>query len=107
MEKRVLEKILNETIQRILAVVKPKQIILFGSAARGEMGISSDFDLLVVVPSGMHRRQIAQKIYRNLIGVGFATDIVVVTEDDIVRFKDHQGMIVMQAMEEGKVLYAA
>ena len=99
--------ILDEAMQRIRAVVEPKKVILFGSAARGEMGANSDLDLLVVVPSGLHRRQTAQNIYRNLIGLGFAADIVVVTEDDVLRYKDHQGMVIKPALEEGKVLYAA
>ena len=107
MEKILLEKILNETIKRILTVVKPKKVILFGSAARGKIHANSDIDLLVVIQSGMHRRKTAQKIYRNLIGVGFAADIVVVTEDDIEQFKNTQEMIIQLALEEGKVLYAA
>jgi len=65
-------------IKRILSVVPAKQVILFGSAARGEMHPDSDLDLLVVVPTGSHRRKTAQNIYRNLIGVGFAADIIVV-----------------------------
>lgn len=102
-----LNDILDETIKRIKTVVQPKQIILFGSAARGEMGKDSDIDLLIVAPSGTHRRKTAQNIYRNMIGVGFAADIIVVTEDDIKQYRDHPGMIIHQALEEGKVLYAA
>lgn len=107
MEQASLDKILNETIKRILSVVQPKKVLLFGSAVRGEMHKNSDIDLLVVVPSGLHRRKTAQKIYRNLIGLGYAVDIVVVTEDDIDQFKNHIGMIIQPALEEGKVLYAA
>jgi len=55
----------------------------------------------------MHRRNTAQKIYRNLVGLGFAADIVVVTEDDVERFKDNSGMIIQPALKEGKLLYAA
>jgi predicted nucleotidyltransferase len=102
-----LEDILDETIKRILAVVKPKKVILFGSAVSGKMGANSDIDLLVVVPTGLHRRKTAQKIYRNMIGVGFAADIIVVTEDDVEQFKDHIGMVIRPALEEGRVLYAA
>ena len=107
MDKNTLDKILQETLQRILEVAKPKKVILFGSAARGSMGVNSDIDLLVVVPAGVHRRQTAQKIYRNMIGVGFAADIIVVTEDDVERYKDRPGLVIMPAMEEGRVLYAA
>jgi len=107
MQAALLDSILTETLKRIKAVIQPKQVILFGSAARGDMGEDSDIDLLVVTPSGTHRRKTAQKIYRNMIGVGFATDIVVITEDDIEQYKDHPGMVIHQALEEGKVLYAA
>ncbi len=100
-----LDNILKETVQRILSVVKPKKVLLFGSASRGEMHEDSDIDILVIVPSGLHRRKTAQKIYRNLIGVGFAADIIVVTEDDVERFKNHHGIIIQPAIEEGKVLY--
>ena len=102
-----IEDILDEIVKRIIEIVHPRKIILFGSAARGEMGQNSDFDLLVIVPSGMHRRRTAQKIYRNLIGVGFASDIIVITEDDIKQFKDNIGMVIRPALEEGRVLYAA
>jgi predicted nucleotidyltransferase len=107
MDTKTLESVVNRIVARILEVAKPTKIILFGSAARGKMTENSDLDLLVVVPAGVHRRRTAQKIYRNLIGVGFAADIIVVTEDDVERFRGHQGMIIMPAMEEGKTLYAA
>ena len=41
------KEILDEAVRRILSVVKPRRIILFGSAARGEAGPESDIDLLV------------------------------------------------------------
>lgn len=107
MTKQSLDNILKETVQRILSVVQPKKVLLFGSASRGEMHKDSDIDILVVVQSGTHRRKTAQKIYRNMIGVGFAVDIIVVTEDDIEEFKDNIGMIIRPAIEEGKILYAA
>ncbi len=102
-----IENILNEVIKRILSVVRPKKIILFGSAVREEMHANSDIDLLVVIPSGQHRRRTAQSIYLSLIGLGFAADVVVVTEDDIEQFKENIGMIIKQALDEGRVLYAA
>jgi len=45
-------------IRRIVEIAQPEKIILFGSAARGEMGPHSDVDLLVV-KSGVHRRKLA------------------------------------------------
>ena len=42
----------------LVEAAQPEKIILFGSAARGEMGPDSDVDLLVV-KSGVHRRELA------------------------------------------------
>ena len=94
-------------VDRVVETANPNKIILFGSAQRGDMGPNSDLDILVVMPPGIHRRKTARSIYRNLIGVGFATDIIVVTEEDIEQYKDNLGLVIKPALEEGKVLYAA
>ncbi len=95
---------LAEIVRRIVAEADPERIILFGSATRGEMGPDSDVDL-VVVKSGVHRRHLAQRIYRKLIGVGHAVDIVVATPDDLERYGDSIGLIYRPALQEGKVIY--
>lgn len=59
-------QLIEELVRRIVEFVHPLRIILFGSAARGEMGPDSDFDVLVVMPDGTHRRRTAQEIYRHL-----------------------------------------
>jgi predicted nucleotidyltransferase len=41
----------SEIVRRILAVANPDRIILFGSAATGQMTRDSDIDLLVVEPN--------------------------------------------------------
>ncbi len=61
---------LKEVIDRAVEAATPLKIILFGSAARDNMSKNSDLDLLVVVPDGSHRREIAHKIYRSLFGAG-------------------------------------
>lgn len=43
-----IQNILDDAVQRILSVVKSRRIILFGSAARGNMGPDSDLDILNV-----------------------------------------------------------
>ncbi len=107
MEVAVLQEIIESAVERIVSVADPLRIILFGSAARRDMGPNSDLDMLVVIPSGRHRRKTAQKIYRNMIDLGFAVDVVVVTEEDLERFGDNPGMIIGTALREGRELYAA
>jgi predicted nucleotidyltransferase len=107
MANMISDETLNEIKRRIIETVHPCKIILFGSAVRGEMGPNSDLDILVVMPSGTHRRNTARSIYRNLIGVGFAVDIVVVTEQDLDKYGDNIGMVIKPALEQGKTLYAS
>lgn len=107
LEMAVDQSILDEIVRRVVAVAHPDRIILFGSAARGQMGPDSDLDLLVVKSGVPHRRRLAQAIHRNLFGVGMPVDIIVVTPEDIQAFQDKVGTIIGPALKEGKLLYAA
>ncbi len=99
--------VLDEVVKRTVKAVQPLRIILFGSAARGTMGQDSDLDLLVVVPDGVHRRQTAQAVYKSLRGIGFAKDVVVVTESDVREYGDNPSLIIYPALRQGKELYHA
>jgi len=101
----VEQAVLDEIIRRIVEVAQPEKIIMFGSAARGEMGPHSDVDLLVI-KSGAHRRRLAQEIYMNMMGAGQAVDVIVVTPEDIERYKDSFALVIEPALREGKVIYA-
>ena len=95
---------LQEIIRRIVEVAQPEKIILFGSAARGEMGPNSDFDLLVAKSGDYHRGRLVEEIYMHLFGVGQAVDVIV-TPEDIIRFQDSHFQVMKPALKEGKVIY--
>ena len=98
---------LHELVERILQVVKPVKIIMFGSAARGTMTSDSDIDVLVVVPDGIPRRKTAQDIYQKMIGLDLAVDVVVATESDLKEYGDNFSMVYYPALREGAEIYAA
>jgi predicted nucleotidyltransferase len=100
------EKVLEQVVKRIVEAVAPEKIIMFGSAARGEMGPDSDLDLLIV-KSDVHRLATAQMIEHSLTGITIPTDIVVATPKDIEVHKNTIGLIYRPALREGKILYAA
>jgi len=56
MAGNLTEQALQEILRRIFEVAHPRQVILFGSAAREDMAPHSDVDLLVVVESPVHRQ---------------------------------------------------
>ncbi len=104
---RVKRQILDEVIRRVVEAAQPDKIILFGSAARGEMGPNSDLDLLVVKGGKFHRGRLTTAIYRRLAGSGAAVDVIVVTPEEVERYRDTHCLVICPAMKEGKVVYGA
>ena len=99
--------LLDEIVRRVVETAQPDQIILFGSAARGEMANDSDADLLVVKEHVEHRGKLEQQIYLSLFGVRLPVDVVVVTRQDVEDLKDKVGSIIRPALREGVVVYDA
>lgn len=106
-ERTIDEQLLNELVRRIIEVAKPERIILFGSAARDQMGPDSDLDVLVVKSDVAHRRRLAQQIQLNLFGLGVPVDVIVVSSEDIEAFGERIGTVLRPALQEGKLIYAA
>jgi predicted nucleotidyltransferase len=98
---------LDELVRRIVDAVHPLRIVLFGSAARGQMGPNSDLDLLVIVPDGTHRRNTMALLHERRYGLGVPKDIVVATESDIRQYSDSPGLIYRSALRDGMDLYRA
>ena len=99
--------ILTDIVRRIVEVAEPERIILFGSAARGEMGPDSDIDLLVIKAGKFNRLQLTKAIYRHLRGKGAAVDVVVVTPEEVRLYCDSPYLVIHPALSEGKVVYGA
>ncbi|MCY3869909.1 MAG: nucleotidyltransferase domain-containing protein [Gemmatimonadetes bacterium] len=95
---------LDNIVRRIVEVADPQRIILFGSAARGDMNRHSDFDLLIV-KEGVDTLDLMRQIRRNLYGVGAAVDAFVVTPQAVERYKDSHALVIKPALREGKVVY--
>lgn len=101
------EDALAEVIRRIVRVAAPERIILFGSTARGEAGPHSDLDLLVIKSGQYHNGRLTEEIYRSLYGVEIAVDVIVVTPEDVERYRNSLGLVIRPAMQEGRLVYAA
>jgi predicted nucleotidyltransferase len=98
--------ILADIVDRIVGAAKPEQIVLFGSAARGEMGPDSDLDLLVIKAGKFNRWRLLTTIRRELRGSDAAVDVVVVTPEEAERYRDAHCLVICPALREGKVVYA-
>jgi len=98
---------LDELVRRVVEAVHPLRIILFGSAARGEMGPDSDVDLLVVMPEGTHRLDTMEFLHTRFSGIPLAAEVLVATPTDLERHRDNRGLIYHTILDEGTELYAA
>ena len=99
--------LLDDLVQRIVRVAQPDKIVLFGSAARGEMTKNSDLDVLVVKAGEFHRGKLSEHIYQSLAGIGIAVDVVVAKPEDIAQYGDSPALVFYAALREGKVLYGS
>lgn len=102
-----LKNLIDDLVVRIVQAVHPLRIILFGSAARGEMGPNSDIDIMVVMPDGTHRLNATRRLYRHIVGLGFPVDVVVATPSLLDQHKNNIGLIYRTVLAEGKEIYAA
>lgn len=98
---------MKDIINRVVAAARPDSIILFGSAARGDMGPNSDVDLLVIKSGKFQRKRVTTAIYEHLSGADEAVDVIVVTPEEVERYRDTHCLVICPALKEGKVVYGA
>jgi uncharacterized protein len=101
------ETLLSEVVRRVLTVARPNRIILFGSAATGQMTQDSDIDLLVVEPEPSNARDRSVKIRRALGDVQYPVDVIVMSSERFEETKDFIGGIAYPAHKYGRILYEA
>lgn len=104
-EKRTNRELIKEMTRLIVEHFHPEKIILFGSHATGTAGPDSDVDLLVVMPVDGSKRKKAVEIDTVLLGIGIPKDVIVVTPEEVERYRNIVGTIIYPALKEGMVLY--
>jgi len=99
-----MDEVLNVVVQRIVETVDPDRIILFGSRSTGREDPESDYDLLVLKRGIANRRALAHQIYRTLIDVPAAVDVLVDTPERVERHRHTPGFVYGEAAR-GLVVY--
>lgn len=100
----------NELIERnlnfFLRVSEPKAIVLFGSAARGQMTEASDLDFALIYQDTDSLEQGRTEIYAAMgpDNVFWPRDIVFFTADELL-LKAEKGGLCQLILQEGRVLH--
>ena len=101
------EQTVQEIVRRILSVAKPDKVILFGSAATGQMTRDSDIDLLIVEPDASDQRNEYVRIREALGNLGYPFDLLFISTEWFEDSKSVIGGIAYPANKHGRVIYEA
>ena len=93
----------KELSKKIRAETNPVRIVLFGSAATGEFGHTSDLDILIVVESEKDLAMFREKIHNLKVGADYPIDYLFVTQQRFDEQKDVGGVCFV-ANKEGIVI---
>lgn len=92
-------------VGRIVRLVDPVRIILFGSRARGDARDDSDYDILVILDEVENRRTMRIRIRAALDDLPIAKDVIVATADDVAGPHGRPWGVLYWALAEGRVVY--
>jgi len=107
MKTKTVPTELKQTIEIIKQIATPVRIVLFGSRARGEHTVSSDYDILIVTKNVRNEREITRKIYKELYTQDIDLDIelLAVGEDRWNDDRNRFDLIYRHIDSEGIELY--
>lgn len=110
MREQILEQdgALDEIVRRLVAAYQPERVYLFGSVARGDAGLNSDYDLMLIVPDDAPpEKRDSDLAYRVLRGTGVGADILVWTRTRFDRRAHVVASLPATILREGRLLHAA
>ncbi|MBI4356248.1 MAG: nucleotidyltransferase domain-containing protein [Candidatus Omnitrophica bacterium] len=83
-----------------------QKIILFGSAARGEVDEYSDLDLVVIKPTGQRFLERLREVVKRCPVAG-GEDVLVYTPEEWQRMAEHESPFAEAVERERRVVYEA
>lgn len=104
----VREPVLTEIVRRLVDAYEPERVYLFGSAARGEAGPQSDYDIVLVMPDDAPPELLrAGRAYEALWGIGTAVDVLLWTRSAFDARAAVRTSLPAIVRREGRLLHAA
>jgi predicted nucleotidyltransferase len=105
-ENNSVQALRDSVKKNMLRFPEVTKVLLFGSRARGDWGLRSDADVLVILKESQHRR-FFDRIPRLLdlfSEVEYPVDIFPYTEVEFQRMQKQGNKLVLRAVKEGIVL---
>lgn len=112
MSNKDVKKINKEAIEIAKIVVEkynPEKIILFGSAARGDVRKYSDIDLCIIKNTKLPLRKRIWKVYKLIrsYNYNYGVEPIIFTPKEFKDKRESDNYFVKNIIKDGKVLYDA
>ena len=102
-----VENVPAPLLSRIIDAMRPEQIWLFGSRARGGARPMSDWDLLVVLPDDATEDELdLMHAWQTVRDLRIPADVIPVRRSEFEEARDHAGTLVRTVVAEGRQIYA-
>jgi predicted nucleotidyltransferase len=98
---------IDALVARVVARVRPEQVIVFGSYAKGSASRNSDLDLCVVVDTPLPPARRADALRPLLAGCLVPVDVHVHTPEEMREYGKEQHSFLHSVLASGKVVYSA
>lgn len=96
----------ESAIQQIVSQSDPKIVIVFGSVARHEAEDDSDLDVLVVFDRPVDQKHMYYELSGCFVGLRLPFDLIIMSYDDFVRYKDQPQSFTREIVSTGEVVYS-
>ena len=97
---------LGEIIARLVQGLNPERIYLFGSRARGQGDVGSDYDLLIVLgDSDLPKHHRESLSYDLLWGISTPVDLIVLTRNEFEEASRVRTSLASTVQTQGVLLY--
>ena len=97
----------SEIIEEVVAALKsydPKEVILFGSRARGEEDQYSDIDLIIIKETEKRFLDRMSSVYEILQPI-CAIDVLIYTPDEFEHMRQEGNLFIEKVLQDGVVIY--
>jgi predicted nucleotidyltransferase len=101
------QRVIDEIVRCVTGATPVERIILFGSAATGQMTQDSDIDLLILESTVSDVRTERLRVRKALRSLNYPFDIILMTKEYFEETKGLIGGVAYPADKQGRVIYEA
>ena len=96
---------INTLVRRIMRVLQPERVILFGSYAKGTAASASDVDLLVIKETPLPPARRAEDLLPMLQQMLIPVDVHIYTPEEVTELAREPWSFIHSVLQTGRTLY--